>query len=242
MLRIVMQERIQKIISASGMMSRRAAEKLISEGKVLVNGTKAELGSKADADIDIITVNGVKLSHGDNKSVYIMLNKPKGYVTTVKDEQDRRTVMELLKDVPCRVYPVGRLDMYSEGLLIFTNDGEMANKLMHPSGEVTKTYRVTVKGDKFAHASIIMRQPIEIDGVKTKSADVKLLEDNGDTALFEIKIHEGKNRQIRRICENAGLKVMRLIRISEGGLRLGDLPKGHWRYLTEDETALLRGV
>ena len=237
-----MQERIQKIISASGMMSRRSAEKLISEGKVFVNGIPALLGEKADPETDVITVNGTKLcKHNFDNYIYLMLNKPKGYVTTVSDEQGRRTVMELIKDVPGRVYPVGRLDMYSEGLLLFTNDGELANRLMHPSGETVKTYRVSVNGEEFAHASVIMRRPIEIDGYMTRPADVKLIEEKDGTAKYEISIHEGRNRQVRRICENAGLKVTRLIRISEGPLELGGLKKGCWRYLEPEEIELLRG-
>lgn len=236
-----MQERIQKIISASGLMSRRAAEKLISEGKVLVNGVSAGLGDKADPVSDTITVDGKLISSVGPEKCYVMLNKPKGYITSVKDEQGRRTVMELISDVPERVYPVGRLDMYSEGLLLFTNDGDLANLLMHPSDEVVKTYRVHVKGAGFRYAVSVMSRPVEIDGSMTLPADVKLIESEGDSAVYEISIHEGRNHQIRRICENAGMKVYKLERISEGPLSLGNLKKGSWRYLTAEEIALLKG-
>ena len=235
-----MQERIQKIISASGLMSRRAAEKLISQGKVTVNGCVAALGEKADPQTDVIIADGKKLPSSEPEKCYVMLNKPKGYVTSVKDEQGRRTVMELVSEVPERVYPVGRLDMYSEGLLLFTNDGQLANSLMHTSGETVKTYRVYVKGSGFIHAVSVMTKPIEIDGRMTSPAEVTLIESDGDSAVYDISIHEGKNHQVRRICENAGMKVYRLVRISEGQLKLGDLKKGTWRYLTEAEVRSLK--
>ena len=229
-----MEERLQKIIAASGMMSRRAAEELIAAGKVSVNGAVAALGDKADAARDRITVNGKALAPPEEK-VYIMLNKPKGYVTTLSDEKGRRTVAELVKDAGLRLYPVGRLDMYSEGLLIMTNDGEFAEKLMHPRGGVEKCYRTSVTGTLSPAVLEELSKPMVIDGYRTHGAKVeteKLSRDGGE--LF-ITISEGRNRQVRKMCEQAGLKVTRLQRVSEGGVRLGDLKPGTWRPLTRAE-------
>ena len=229
-----MEERLQKIIAASGMMSRRAAEELIAAGKVSVNGAVAALGDKADAARDRITVNGKALAPPEEK-VYIMLNKPKGYVTTLSDEKGRRTVAELVKDTGLRLYPVGRLDMYSEGLLIMTNDGEFADRLMHPRGGVEKCYRTTVSGA--VSTSVIERlcAPMVIDGYRTHGAMVETEKLSHDGGVLLITISEGRNRQVRKMCEQAGLKVTRLQRISEGGVRLGDLKPGAWRPLTRAE-------
>ena len=229
-----MEERIQKIISAAGLMSRRAAEKLIEAGGVCVNGTLAALGDKADAARDHITVNGKALAPPEEK-VYIMLNKPKGYVTTLSDEKGRRTVAELVQDAPARLYPVGRLDMNSEGLLIMTNDGAFADALMHPRGEVEKCYRTSVSGTGLPTAAETLRKPMLIDGYRTHGAKVELeqLTDKGGVLL--ITIREGRNRQVRKMCEQVGLRVTRLQRISEGGVRLGNLKSGTWRPLTRAE-------
>lgn len=229
-----MTERIQKIISASGLMSRRAAEEAIASGRVTVNGIPAATGCKADPDKDRICVDGKRLPSAGDK-LYIMLNKPKGYVTTLSDEKGRKNISELVKALNTRVYPVGRLDMYSEGLLLLTNDGDFANRVMHPSHNVSKTYRTWVEGEDIGMAVEVLRCPMEIDGYVTSPAEVAFegLFPNG--AILQITIHEGRNRQVRKMCEAVGLKVKRLVRISEGGLELGDLKPGAWRHLSEEE-------
>ena len=233
-----MKERLQKIISASGLMSRRAAEELIAAGKVSVNGVTAALGDKAEAGIDRILVDGKALPSAGEK-LYIMLNKPRGYVTTLSDEKGRKNVSELVKELGTRLYPVGRLDMYSEGLLIMTKDGDFANRLMHPSHQVDKCYHTWVKGEDMGWAVELLRCPMEIDGYVTSPAQVDILELKGEEALLGITIHEGRNRQVRKMCEAAGLKVTRLMRVSEGGVELGTLKSGRWRRLTEEELNML---
>ena len=232
-----MEERLQKIISARGITSRRKAEEMIERGRVTVNGERAFLGDKADPELDEIAVDG-KIITEKSDLVYIMLNKPRGYVTTVKDERGRKTVMELVKDAGTRVYPVGRLDMASEGLLIFTNDGDFANRLMHPSHQVEKEYVVRVDGDVDAGLTVLL-SPMELDGKPVKKPKVEVLEDRGGSGTRSIVIHEGRNRQVRRMCEQAGLKVKRLIRVREGELSLGRLRRGEWRTLDKDELELL---
>ena len=234
-----MKERLQKIISASGLMSRRAAEELIAAGKVSVNGVTAALGDKAEAGVDQILVDGKALPSAGEK-LYIMLNKPRGYVTTLSDEKGRKNVTELIKELGTRLYPVGRLDMYSEGLLLMTNDGDFANLLMHPSHEIDKCYHTWVKGEDMGWAVELLRCPMEIDGYVTSPAEVDILELKGEEALLAITIHEGRNRQVRKMCEAAGLKVTRLMRVSEGGVELGTLKSGKWRRLTEEELDMLR--
>ena len=233
-----MKERLQKIISASGLMSRRAAEELIAAGKVSVNGVTAALGDKAEAGVDRILVDGKALPSAGEK-LYIMLNKPRGYVTTLSDEKGRKNVSELVKELGTRLYPVGRLDMYSEGLLLMTNDGDFANRLMHPSHQVDKCYHTWVKGEDMGWAVELLRCPMEIDGYVTSPAQVDILELKGEEALLGITIHEGRNRQVRKMCEAAGLKVTRLMRVSEGGVKLGTLKSGRWRRLTEEELNML---
>ena len=234
-----MKERLQKIISASGLMSRRAAEELIAAGKVSVNGVTAALGDKAESGVDKILVDGKALPSVGEK-LYIMLNKPRGYVTTLSDEKGRKNVTELIKELGTRLYPVGRLDMYSEGLLLMTNDGDFANLLMHPSHEIDKCYHTWVKGEDMGWAVELLRCPMEIDGYVTSPAEVDVLELKGEEALLAITIHEGRNRQVRKMCEAAGLKVTRLMRVSEGGVELGTLKSGKWRRLTEEELDMLR--
>lgn len=234
-----MKERLQKIISASGLMSRRAAEELIAAGKVSINGVTAALGDKAEAGVDKILVDGKALPSAGEK-LYIMLNKPRGYVTTLSDEKGRKNVTELIKELGTRLYPVGRLDMYSEGLLLMTNDGDFANRLMHPSHEIDKCYHTWVKGEDMGWAVELLRCPMEIDGYVTSPAEVNILELKGEEALLAITIHEGRNRQVRKMCEAAGLKVTRLMRVSEGGVELGTLKSGKWRRLTEEELDMLR--
>lgn len=229
-----MKERIQKLISAAGLCSRRAAEELIRSGKVTVNGITAQLGDSADAETDNIFVDGRSLRFNAAKT-YIMLHKPRGYVTTLSDEKGRPCVSELVCEAGVRLFPVGRLDMYSEGLLLMTNDGELANKLMHPSGEIRKTYHVRIRGSVPRSSLDILKSPLDIDGYVIKPADVKVLSENEKETVLEITIHEGRNRQIRKMCELADLKLARLMRVSEGNLSLGDLAPGKWRYLTENE-------
>ena len=233
-----MPERVQKLISASGLMSRRAAETLIEQGRVRVNGRVIALGERADAETDEITVDGAPLPQPGRKR-YVMLHKPRGYVTTLKDEQGRADVTELLRDIPERVYPVGRLDMDSEGLLLLTNDGDFANHLMHPSHEVEKCYRTWVQGEDVGLRAEYLRQPMEIDGYEIAPAEVAFHELIPGGAVLDITIHEGRNRQVRKMCEQAGLKVTRLLRIREGSLRLGTLPRGKWRDLTDEEVRQL---
>lgn len=236
-----MQERLQKIISAYGIASRREAEKLISAGQVKVNGKTAEVGDKADPEKDKIEVRGVMLADPGGR-VYIMLHKPRGFVTTMSDERGRKTVAELVSDCPARVYPVGRLDLNSEGLLIMTNDGEAANALMHPSYEITKTYVVKVTGNDIDSSVAKLGDEMVIDGYKIAPASVKIVEMKDNEASLSVSIHEGRNRQVRKMCEETGLTVKRLKRISEGKLLLGDLRYGKWRYLTEAEVKYLKTV
>ena len=214
-------------------MSRRAAEECISAGRVTVNGRVASLGDRADEELDLILVDGRPLPrHGAR--TYIMLNKPRGYVTTMSDEKGRRDVTELVRGLE-RVYPVGRLDMYSEGLLIMTDDGDFANTLMHPSHNFKKTYRTWVQGEDVGLAVEYLRGELDRGDciVRAESVDIERLIPGG--AVLLITIGEGRNRQVRKMCACCGLKVTRLMRISEGGLELGDLPPGKWRHLTEEE-------
>ena len=235
-----MTERIQKIIASRGITSRRKAEELIVAGRVTCTGRICQLGESADPDVDIILLDGKPLPFG-GEYTYIMLHKPRGYVTTLSDEKGRRNVSQLVADCGVRVYPVGRLDMDSEGLLIMTNDGEFANQLMHPKHEINKTYRVLVTG--YSHEALEqISRPVTLDGYTIAKPTVRLICDNTDgSAELEVIIHEGRNRQVRRMCDMAGMSVKRLIRIAEGTLQLGKLPLGKWRKLTKDEISRLQG-
>ena len=233
-----MTERLQKIISARGLASRRKAEEWIIQGRVTVNGVPAQLGDSADPETDEIHVDGRELP-STTASVYIMLNKPRGYVTTLADEKGRRKVTEHVADCGCRVYPVGRLDMDSEGLLLLTNDGEFANRLMHPKHEVEKTYDTWVTGHTPEGAQAL-EKPIELDGYRIRPPKILVLQPDGDRAKLRITLHEGRNRQVRRMCQASGMYVTRLRRIREGKLNLGDLPLGKWRYLTVSEVQELK--
>lgn len=224
-----MEERLQKLLSAAGLCSRRRAEEWLAAGRVTVNGAVSAVGDKADPERDRVEVDGVPLSR-PAAHTYIMLHKPRGYVTTLSDERGRRTVAQLVEDCPARVWPVGRLDMDSEGLLILTDDGELTHRLTHPSHQVEKEYRVRVTGD-VSQALPILSRPMTVDG-EAMAAD--RVERTGESALT-IVIHQGKNRQVRRMCAAAGLSVVRLIRVREGGLCLGSLACGHWRTLTREE-------
>ena len=232
-----MQERIQKIISGHGAASRRMAEKMIAQGRVSVNGKTAVLGESADDAADIITIDGKRLPEKTGR-VYLMLNKPRGYITTMSDEQGRKTAAELV-DCGTRVYPVGRLDADSEGLLLFTNDGELANRLMHPRSCIEKVYEVTVRGAD-RNTEVLLARPVELDGKKIAVPGVRTVRTSADKTTFEITIHEGRNRQVRRMCEMAGVSVARLCRIREGSLTLGRLPAGKWRMLSEEEILQLK--
>ena len=229
-----MTERLQKLISAAGLMSRRAAEEAISAGRVCVNGQRAALGEKADPETDLITVDGKELPK-DTTKLYLMLNKPRGYVTTLSDEKGRKSGTELMGELGSRVYPVGRLDMYSEGMLLMTNDGDFANRVMHPSHEVSKVYRTWVTGENIEKAARMLRRPMEIDGCTVHALGVDIVQCFPGGALLSITIREGRNRQIRKMCEKAGLKVTRLQRVAEGDVELGSLKSGCYRALTKNE-------
>lgn len=228
-----MKERLQKILSARGVASRRKAEEMIAQGQVTVNGTPAGLGDTADPETDVILVSGQPLPKQENY-IYLLLNKPRGYVTTLSDEKGRPNAAQLVADCGTRVYPVGRLDMDSEGLLLFTNDGAFANALMHPKQEVKKTYEVWVTG-YHPGGEVQLSCPITLDGYTIRPPKVKLIRADGQKAKFLVTIQEGRNRQVRRMCEAAGMHCTRLRRIQEGSLSLGSLPLGKWRYLTPEE-------
>lgn len=228
-----MEERLQKILSANGVCSRRAAEGWLAAGRVTVNGKPAAVGDKADPDKDDIRVDGRPMK-APEKRTYLMLNKPRGYVTTLSDEKGRKTVADLVQNCGVRVWPVGRLDLDSEGLLILTDDGELTQRLIHPSHEVEKEYHVWVEGD-LERALPILRGSMTLDGVPLHPARVQPVK----AGVLSVVIHEGRNRQVRRMCAIAGLKVTRLRRVREGGLTLGNLPVGRWRVLTEGELAQL---
>lgn len=233
-----MEERLQKLISSCGLTSRRKAEEWITEGRVEVNGVVANLGDRADLDKDTILVDGKPLKQNGSR-IYLMLNKPRGYVTTLSDEKGRKTVAQLVSGCGTRVWPVGRLDLDSEGLLIMTDDGDLTQKLLHPSQEIEKEYLVWVTGS-IEHALPILTGPMELDGDRLAPAKVRRGAANGEVSQLSITIHQGKNRQVRRMCEQAGLKVLRLKRVREGGLWLDrELRPGKWRPLTEQELSAL---
>ncbi len=234
-----MKERLQKLIASAGLCARRTAEEWIAAGRVCVNGAVASLGDRADPETDTVTVDGAPLP-GKPGAVYLMLNKPRGYVTTLSDEYGRRTAAELVADCGVRVYPVGRLDRDSEGLLLFTNDGELAQRVLHPRHQVDKVYLVTVRGDIRGAAERLMAIT-QLDGEPIAPAQAAEVARHEGQAVLRVTIHQGKNRQVRRMCAQIGLHVVRLQRIQEDSLLLGDLPAGKWRYLTDQELQGLRG-
>ncbi|MGE4352661.1 MAG: pseudouridine synthase [Oscillospiraceae bacterium] len=234
-----MKERLQKIISRAGVASRRRAEALIDQGRVTVNGELAALGMTADADTDVIAVDGTPLSIRAERT-YIMLNKPRGYVTTLRDEKGRKHVGMLVRNAGVRLYPVGRLDMYSEGLLIMTDDGEAAYKLMHPSHAVSKTYYAWVTGEDLCGALDAMRKPMTIDGYAIRPAAVENLGAENGCLKLAVTIHEGRNRQIRKMCDMSGFRLHRLMRVAEGKMHLDGLKCGEWRHLTPEERHFLQ--
>lgn len=233
--------RLQKHLSQCGIASRRKAEELIENGRVRINGRIASLGDKVDPKRDKVSVNGKNVVPVTEK-VYIMLHKPRGFVTTMKDELDRKCVSDLVKNVGTKVYPVGRLDRNSEGLLIMTNDGELANALTHPSAQVNKTYRVTVKGAVTDEQIDKMASGIKLDDKVTQPCDVFVMERKEDRTVLCFVIHEGINRQIRRMCEAVKLEVIRLKRTEIAGVKLGMLKQGDWRELNDRELQRLQNV
>lgn len=229
-----MEERLQKLISACGLASRRTAEEWITAGRVTVNGRKAHLGDRADLDRDQIQVDGRLLKPGGDRT-YVMLNKPRGFVTTLSDEKGRKTVAQLVADCPARIWPVGRLDMDSEGLLLMTDDGALTHRLLHPSHQVEKEYLVWVTGD-VKRGVPILSSPMELDGEPLAPAKVRQGRTSGGISQLSVIIYQGKNRQVRRMCDKAGLKVLRLKRIREGSVSLDrTLTPGSWRLLTQQE-------
>ena len=228
--------RLQKYFSDCGVLSRRAAEAEILSGRVLVNGTPASLGDKIDPETDIVEYRGKRiLPREDKPHLYVMLHKPRGVVSTAKDEKGRRNVTELVKIPGARLYPIGRLDMDSDGLLLMTDDGELTNRLTHPRHEIPKIYHVTITTPPTEEQLRALRAPMELDGYRLLPVGVKVIGNN----ILEMELYEGRNRQIRRMCQAVGLKIKQLTRIRIGKLELGDLPLGKWRYLTEDEVAYL---
>lgn len=230
--------RLQKFLSEAGVASRRKAEEMIRNGMVKVNGTVAQIGDSVDPKKDTVVVKGKKVRKESNLR-YILLNKPRGYVTTTDDDLGRKCVLELVRDVKERIYPVGRLDRVSEGALIMTNDGAFANAMMHPSRHVPKTYRVTVRPAITAEQVDMLSTGIDLDGRMTAPADVRIISKEEDRAVLEIVLYEGRNRQIRRMCEAVSLEVARLRRIAVGSVKLGMLQTGEWRDLTPAEVESL---
>lgn len=235
--------KIQKFFTDSGIMSRRAAEEEIKKGNVKVNGETAVIGMRVDPEKDVITFRGKQIKTRSTENVYIMLNKPRGFVTTMSDEQNRRSVADLVLEVGARVYPVGRLDMDSDGLLLLTNDGELTNKLTHPRHEIPKIYLVTVAGKVSEEQLTKLRAPMVIDGYEilpVKTEVVSLPSAKIGQTVLKMTLYEGRNRQIRKMCDAASLKIKRLCRTAIGDLSLGELPVGKWRYLTDDEINYLK--
>ena len=238
--------RISKYFTDCGIMSRRAAEEEIKLGRVTVNGRVAELGEKIDPETDKVIFRGMVIEPRDGERIYVMLNKPRGIVCTASDEKGRRNVTELCRDVKnsdgnsVRLYPVGRLDMDSDGLLLLTNDGSLANKLTHPKHSVPKIYHVTLKGKLEPNTLSVLGEPVELDGRLTMRVRVRHVGGDNSTTIAEFELYEGRNRQIRRMCELHGIKILRLQRVAIGKLRLGELAEGKWRKLTDAEVSYLK--
>ena len=234
--------RIQKYLSDAGVASRRAAEAAVAEGKVTVNGRVCATGQKVGDD-DVIVYCGRRVTRAYNKKkIYIMLNKPRGYVTTNSDESGRKCTADLVTDLGERVYPVGRLDRDSEGLLILTNDGELANRLMHPSHEIPKIYNVRVRGAVTDEQMRVLRSPLEIDGYKIKPVNIEIIGESEVNTILRFRLYEGRNRQIRKMCEQAGLTVSRLTRVAIGDISIGDLKPGKYKHLTPAQVEYLYGT
>lgn len=234
--------RIQKFFSDSGIMSRRAADAAISAGEVYVNGRPASLGDKIDPERDTVLYQGKPVRARRRDYTYLMLNKPRGYLTSVTDPRGRKCVTDLLLGVHVRVYPVGRLDLISEGLLLLTDDGDLANKLTHPRHKVPKSYRVKVAGEVSKEQLRILSSPLELDGKPILPVEVSIHRTDDTGTVLKMDLYEGRNRQIRKMCEAAGLTVKRLNRVAIGELKLNGLSVGHWRYLTENEVDYLKKI
>ena len=231
--------RLQKFIADAGIMSRRAAEEEIKNGNVSVNGHVAEIGMKIDPKKDIVSYRGKKIKYEKKEYVYRMMNKPRGYLSSTSDDHGRKCVTELVEGVDARIYPVGRLDLISEGMLLLTDDGELKNRLTHPSHSIEKVYRVKVGEEVSDEQLEILGSPLVIDGYKIKPVEVVKGESDESGTVLKMTLTEGRNRQIRKMCEQAGLTVKRLARVSIGKLKLNKLPVGKWRYLDEDEIQYL---
>jgi 23S rRNA pseudouridine2605 synthase len=237
-----MEVRIQKHIADCGLVSRRAAEREIELGHVTVNGEKAVIGQKIDPKYDVVKVGGRIASTKEQRKVYVMLYKPRGYVTTMSDEMDRKCIPELISDVGQRIYPCGRLDMESEGLLILTNDGVVADKLMHPKNHLAKVYHVKVKTEISPEKLLILNSPMKIDGYDIAPVKVEIISRKEGTTSLRFTLHEGRNRQIRKMCEQAELEIIRLKRVSVGELNIGMLKPGKWKYLNYSEVQYLKNL
>ena len=231
--------RLQKFIADSGLMSRRAAEGEIERGNISVNGHVAAIGTKIDPASDVVTYKGKRIRFERKKYTYIMLNKPRGYLSSTTDDRGRKCVTDLLDGVETRVYPVGRLDLISEGMILLTDDGELKNRLTHPSHTIPKVYRVKVGGSVSQTQYDILTSPLEIDGYKIKPVDVLITGEDESGTVLKFTLFEGRNRQIRKMCEAADLIVKRLSRVSIGNLKLDGLPVGKWRYLEQHEVDYL---
>ena len=231
--------RLQKFIADAGIMSRRAAEEEIKSGNVSVNGHVAEIGTKIDPRSDIVTYRGKKIRYETRKYTYILINKPRGYLSSTSDDRGRKCVTDLIDGVNARIYPVGRLDLISEGILILTDDGELKNRLTHPSHSIPKVYRVKVAGAVSSEQYEILTSPLEIDGYTINPVEVAVSAEDESGTVLKMTLFEGRNRQIRKMCEQAGLTVKRLSRVSIGNIKLDGLPVGKWRYLTDDEVEYL---
>ena len=231
--------RLQKFLADAGLMSRRSAEEEIKRGNVAVNGHLAFLGQKIDPKADLVTYKGKRIVYKKREYTYIMLNKPRGYLSSTSDDRGRKCVTDLLTGVEARVYPVGRLDLISEGMLLLTDDGELKNRLTHPSHSLPKIYRVKVGESVSEEAYNTLTSPLEIDGYTIKPVTVIIGESDESGTVLKMTLTEGRNRQIRKMCEIAGLTVKRLSRVSIGNLKLNNLPCGKWRYLDTDEVEYL---
>ena len=231
--------RLQKFIADSGLMSRRAAEAEIERGNFSVNGHLASIGMKIDPAADVVAYKGKRIRYEKKKYTYIMINKPRGYLSSTADDHGRKCVTDLLNGVNARVYPVGRLDLISEGMLLLTDDGELKNRLTHPSHTIPKIYRVKVAGSVSENQMDILTSPLVIDGYKIKPVDVIITGEDESGTVLKFTLFEGRNRQIRKMCEAAELTVKRLSRVSIGNLKLDGLPVGKWRYLEQSEVDYL---
>jgi len=232
--------RLQKYLAERGIASRRGAEELVRAGRVTVNGRKATIGMSVDPQDDLVAVDGQNLEQQRDRPAYLLLHKPRGYVTTMGDRHAARTVAELVADYPVRTFPVGRLDKDSEGLLLMTNDGALANALTHPASHVPKVYRVTLRGQVSDAQRDKLSTGMELDGRRTQPIELRVLAEEPDRTVLQLTLKEGRNRQIRRMCETLSLEVLRLKRIALGPLKLGLLPAGQWRELTAEEVKRLK--